>query len=218
MKKLYIALTSVAVLSGFAITAQATTDSSALYSNAKASGLNADVLHKALNAYSWAKTHDKVSNPNVLTVIDYSLPSTEKRLWVLDLKSNKVLMNTLVAHGHNSGDVYANQFSNSPESRKTSLGVYTTADLPFYGKHGRALKVYGLEQGINSNAYNRAIEIHGAQYVSDSAASNGRIGRTFGCFGMSPDKVQTMISYTQGGSVLFAYAAPENKDPVAVEG
>lgn len=193
----------------------AATSTSSLYKNAEAAGLSSHVLTDALNGYNWAKAHGRVHNTSILTVVDYTKPSTEKRLWVLDLKTDTVLMNLLVAHGHNSGYVYANHFSNDPNSHETSLGVYTTGLSPFYGDHGRSLKVYGLEKGINSNAFSRAIEIHGAQYVSNyDIKAYGRIGRTYGCFGVNPGKVGQLVNYTQGGSVLFAYAAPENSDPV----
>lgn len=187
-----------------------------LYSNAKNSGLSAHVLKAALNSYDWAKTHTKIHNQNVLTVVDYNLPSTAKRLWVLNLKTDKVLMHTLVAHGHNSGLNYATHFSNANNSHETSLGIYETSSNPFYGEHGRALKVRGLESGVNNNAFKRAIEIHGSKYVSPSvAAEYGRIGRSYGCFAVGFNKVQKLINYTKGGSVLFAYATPENNDPVA---
>lgn len=192
------------------------TNLNTLYSNAAAAGLSYEALHDALNSYAWAKDHGDVHNPNILTVIDYTLPSTDKRLWVLNLKTNTVLTKALVAHGHNSGYIYARHFSNSPSSHETSLGVYETALHPFYGHHGRSLKVHGLEPGINSNAYARAIEIHPADYVTQSDISRyGRIGRTYGCFGLNPKIAERIISETAGGSVLFAYAGPENSDPVA---
>lgn len=190
-----------------------------LYSNAKAQGLSTHVLTEALNSYNWAKAHNDVKNPNVLTVIDYSKPSTQKRLWVLDLKNHHVLMHTLVAHGSGSGNLYADRFSNSFQSHETSLGVFTTGLRPYYGKHGRSLRVHGLEQGVNNNAYPRAIEIHGASYVSPTFIhETGRLGRTWGCFGVSLSKAKQVVSDTVGGSVVFAYASPENNDPIATTG
>lgn len=218
MKKytILLALSSTMLLTGsFASTTPPSSNLSELYANAQKSGLNHQVLSDALNSYDWAKMHSTVTNPEVLTVIDYSKPSTDKRLWVLDLKTDSVLMNTLVAQGKNTGLNYAVHFSNSPSSHESSLGVYTTGLSPYFGKHGRSLKVYGLEKGINNNAYERAIEIHGASYVSPTIAeTTGRIGRTFGCFGVSQTAINKLVNYTQGGSVLFAYAAPENTDPV----
>lgn len=191
----------------------------ALYTNAQAQGLSAHVLTEALNSYNWAKAHGDVNNPNVLTVIDYSKPSTDKRLWVLDLKNHRVLMHTLVAHGSGSGALYADHFSNRFHSHATSLGVFTTSLRPYYGKHGRSLRMHGLESGINNNAFPRAIEIHGANYVSQQFIKyTGRLGRTWGCFGVSLNKVTKVVNYTVGGSVVFAYASPENNDPIATEG
>lgn len=211
-----LTLSSTILLSGsLANASQPTNSLGQLYANAEKSGLSQQVLSDALKSDAWAKAHGTVENPNILTVVDYSKPSTEKRLWVLDLKTDTVLMNTLVAQGKNTGLNYATHFSNDPSSHETSLGVYTTGMSPYFGKHGRSLKVYGLEKGINNNAYSRAIEIHGASYVSASVAeSMGRLGRTFGCFGVSQDAINKIVNYTQGGSVLFAYAQPENNDPI----
>jgi hypothetical protein len=214
---IYTSITSFLLMAGAAAMIPAhATDLTTLYSNAQESGLSYQPLHAALNSYAWAKRHGDVHNPNVLTVIDYTLPSTQKRLWVLDLKNNTVLTTALVAHGHNSGYIYARHFSNSFKSHETSLGVYETALHPFYGHHGRSLKVHGLEPGINSNAYARAIEIHPAGYVTQSDITKyGRIGRTYGCFGLNPHIAERIVNETKGGSVLFAYANPENSDPVA---
>ena len=215
-----LVLSSTTLLAGsFANAAQPADNLSELYATAQQSGLPHQVLTDALHSYDWAKTHGTVENPNVLTVVDYSMPSTAKRMWVLDLKTDTVLLNTLVAQGKNTGLNYATHFSNDPSSHETSLGVYTTGMSPYFGKHGRSLKVYGLEKGINNNAYSRAIEIHGAAYVSPTIAeATGRIGRTFGCFGVSQAVIDKVVGYTQGGSVLFAYAAPENSDPVVANG
>ncbi len=189
-----------------------------LYQHAEDAGLNAHVLHLALNSYNWARRQGDVNNPNVLTVIDYSLPSTQKRLWVLDLKHSKVLTTALVSHGHKSGYIYAHSFSNSVNSHKTSLGVYATGMHPFYGANGRSLKMRGLEPGINSNALARAIEIHAAAYVSTyDIQKYGRIGRTYGCFALNPHVANRVMNETVGGSILFAYAKQENKDPVVQE-
>ena len=194
----------------------AMTSMAPLYQEAQASGLNRHVLSEALNAYGWAKSHNDINKPSILTVIDYSKPSTQKRLWVLDLKHQHVLMHTLVAHGSGTGNNYAKYFSNRFQSHQTSLGVFVTDSKPYYGKHGRSLRVHGLESGINNNAFRRDIEIHGAGYVSSSfAQSVGRLGRTWGCFGVSLAKAQKLINTTVGGSVIFAYASPENNDPVA---
>ncbi len=218
-KMIYATLSSLLFMAGasISIAAHATT-LSLLYENARDSGLSYQALHDALNSYAWARSQGRVHNPNVLTVIDYTLPSTRKRLWVLDLKNGTVLTNALVSHGHNSGYIYARHFSNAFRSHETSLGTYETGLHPFYGDHGRSLKVYGLEPGVNNHAYARAIEIHPANYVTQADIQKyGRIGRTYGCFGLNPRIAERIVTETAGGSVLFAYAAPENNDPV-VEG
>lgn len=218
MKRLNLLTAAIVSTLTFSLHAQAN-GVQALYASAKAQGLNSHVLTEALNSYNWAKAHGDVNNPNVLTVIDYSKPSTDKRLWVLSLKSHRVLLHTLVAHGSGSGNLYADRFSNRFHSHATSLGVFTTGIKPYYGKHGRSLRVHGLESGINNNAFPRAIEIHGANYVSPNFIhETGRLGRTWGCFGVSLKKVTQVVNYTVGGSVVFAYASPENNDPIATEG
>lgn len=190
-------------------------DLSTLYANAEHAGLHYQPLHEALNGYAWARGQGRVHNQNVLTVIDYTLPSTQKRLWVIDLRTGKVLTQALVAHGHNSGYIYASHFSNKVNSHETSLGVFTTGRGYYYGIEGQSLKIYGLEKGINSNAYKRAIEMHPSQYVQPSYIRDyGRIGRTYGCFGLNPAKAHRIESEVVGGSVIFAYASPENGDPV----
>lgn len=219
MKKIIFAgMSSLMLLAGGAIaTAHADIGSlSKLYENAQGAGLSSHVLQAALNGYSWAKAHGDVHNTNVLTVVDFTKPSTEKRLWVLNLKNDTVMTRALVAHGHNSGYIDATHFSNAFNSHESSLGVYTTGQSVYYGHHGRSLKVYGLEKGINNHAYARAIEIHPANYVNPNDIKKyGRIGRTYGCFGLNPQVAQKIITQTKGGSVLFAYASPEDNDPVA---
>ncbi len=186
-----------------------------LYINAEKAGLSPKVLKTALTSYEWAKQHNKVKNPDVLTVVDYSKPSSAKRLWVINLKSKEVILNTYVAHASSSGIQYAKHFSNSFHSHMTSLGVYITDSQPYYGKHGRSLRVHGLEKGINDNAYKRMVEIHGANYVSKTAIQKyGRIGRTWGCFGVSKHIARELVDDTVGGSVLFAYAAQEDNDNI----
>ena len=118
---------------------------------------------------------------DILTVIDFSLSSTKKRLWVIDLSNNTILYNTVVSHGMNSGGEYANSFSNSASSNKSSLGFYTTSDT-YIGKNGFSMHLNGMEKGINDNANERAIVMHGAPYVSEDFIHNqGFIGRSWGC-------------------------------------
>jgi hypothetical protein len=121
------------------------------------------IFSKAIEGFNQLKAKGIIQS-DYLTIIDYSMPSTSKRLWVIDTNENKVILNSLVAHGKNSGLNYANSFSNKNESNKSSLGFFTTGET-YIGKHGLSLKLDGLEKGINNNARERAIVIHGADYV-----------------------------------------------------
>lgn len=140
-----------------------------------------------------------------LAVIDYSLPSTQQRLWVFDLKKRKLLFHELVAHGRNSGENMAVNFSNQNESFATSLGLYRTQQS-YVGQNGYSLRMEGLEPGFNDNAFDRAIVIHGAPYVSPVLArANGRIGRSLGCPAVRPAIAHKLIDSMKGGQLLFSY-------------
>lgn len=177
-------------------------------------GLSPKVLMYAVNAYRWAVKSGAVKNTAVLTIVDFNKPSNEKRLWVIDLKNDHVLMHLDVAQGKNTGKLYATHFSNQPGSDESSTGVYTTTSV-FDGEHGESLHVEGLEKGINSNAASRAIEIHPAWYVTHAfIKDHGYAGRSWGCFAVNPKDADKFIGYVKGGSVLFAYGAPEKSDPL----
>jgi len=149
-------------------------------------------------------------NENLVSIIDFSKPSTEKRLFVIDLKNQKLLHHTLVAHGKNSGLNEAKKFSNTNRSLQTSLGIYSTAE-PYMGKHGFSLRLDGLERGFNDNARKRAIVIHGAEYVStDFIEDHGRLGRSWGCPAIPPELTTDIINLIKGGSCLYIYADDEN--------
>ena len=140
-----------------------------------------------------------------LAVIDYSLPSTEQRLWVFDLKKRKLLFHELVAHGRNSGENMATLFSNQNESYATSLGLFRTQES-YRGQNGYSLRMEGLEPGFNDNAFDRAIVIHGAPYVSPVLArANGRIGRSLGCPAVRPAVARRLIDSMKDGQLLFSY-------------
>jgi hypothetical protein len=146
-----------------------------------------------------------VFQKEILTIIDYSLSSNQDRLWVIDLKNNSILYQSLVAHGRNSGQEYAAKFSNISESYKSSLGFYVTGET-YFGKHGYSLRLDGLEKGVNSNARERAIVVHGADYVSEKFISqNGRLGRSLGCFALPQELKQELIDLIKDKSCLFAY-------------
>ncbi|SDX34120.1 murein L,D-transpeptidase catalytic domain family protein [Flavobacterium degerlachei] len=142
---------------------------------------------------------------NILTLIDFSMSSNSKRLWVIDLTTNTILYNSLVAHGRNTGNEFATSFSNSAESFKSSLGFYATGEI-YSGKHGKSLKLDGLEKGINSNARERAVVIHGADYVSNSFIQNNkRLGRSLGCPALPLELTDKIIQTIKDKSCLFIY-------------
>ena len=161
-----------------------------------------NVFKKAFVAYN--KTRGK--KKSLLTIIDYSKPSTEKRFYVIDLKSNKLLYRTYVSHGENSGLLMADEFSNSVNSHKTSLGTFLTEGT-YNGGNGYSLKLNGLTRGENDNALKRFIVIHGAKYVSKSfIKGNGYLGRSWGCPAIPTYLTKKIINTIKGGSVIFAYA------------
>jgi len=163
------------------------------------------VLDAALAAYNEAAQHGTLARPDLLTVIDYTRPSTERRLWVLDLARGRVLFHELVAHGKNSGENLTRFFSNAHGSLKTSLGLFVT-DTPYVGRNGYSLRLRGLDRGVNDNALDRAIVMHGASYVSAAiAAKLGRLGRSWGCPAVSAEVARDIIDTIKGGSAIFAY-------------
>ena len=142
----------------------------------------------------------------VLTLIDFSRPSTAKRLFVFDMRERKVLFSSVVSHGKNSGDNYATSFSNEYGSYKSSLGFYLT-ESTYQGKNGYSLILNGLEKGINDRARERAIVMHGAAYADPSVVSRGgRLGRSFGCPAVPQKLSRPIIDAIKGGSVMYIYA------------
>lgn len=161
----------------------------------------------ALEGYE--KLENELKNP-LLTVIDFSLPSTEKRLWVIDVEKQEILLNTVVSHGRNSGMLMAEKFSNRPESYQSSLGFYKTAET-YHGKHGFSLRLDGLEKGFNDQARNRAIVIHGADYAREEVAKmSGRLGRSLGCPAVPTEVSDKVINLIKDGSLIFVYAQDQN--------
>jgi hypothetical protein len=171
----------------------------------QAPGLKADVLEMAMEAANKAAAEGLVTRKNLLTVIDYSLPSTQPRLFVFDLAAKKLLFRELCAHGKNSGDNMASFFSNDPGSEATSLGLFVTADT-YTGHNGYSLRLKGLEEGVNDMAWDRMIVIHGAYYVSQEAIRVlGRLGKSWGCPAVPVEAAQKIINTIRGGSAVFAY-------------
>ncbi len=163
-----------------------------------------EVLDLALCAYRCGRAEGQFDS-SILTLIDYSLPSTERRLWVIDLAKHQVLFNELVAHGQNSGDIYAVDFSNRPESRQSSLGLFRTDDV-YDGGHGASLRLIGLEPGVNDLAEERRIVMHGAAYVNQHVVERfGQLGRSWGCPAVDRAVLPQIVQRIKEGTALFAY-------------
>jgi hypothetical protein len=163
-----------------------------------------EVLELALRAYRCGAALGYIGRP-LLTVIDYSLPSRMRRLWVIDVERNEVLFHELVAHGRNTGADRAVAFSNRLGSNQSSLGLFRTEDT-YRGGHGLTLRLTGLEPGVNDRADERRIVMHGADYVSETfAARHGRLGRSWGCPALSREISHRVIEQIRDGSALFAY-------------
>ena len=163
-----------------------------------------DCFNLALNGFHLLKEKGLIQK-NILTVVDFSLSSNTKRLWVIDLEKNIILFQTLVAHGRNTGEEFAKEFSNQAESFKSSIGFYATGEI-YNGKHGSSLKLDGLEKGLNDNARERAVVIHGADYVSESfIRQNKRLGRSQGCPAIPVEMNAKIINVIKDKSCLFIY-------------
>ena len=166
---------------------------------------NPEVLGLAARAAECARRQGVLDGLNHLAVIDYSLPSTQPRLWVFDLRRQQLLFEELVAHGRNTGEGLAERFSNAEGSKMSSIGLYQTADT-YYGSNGYSLRLRGLDPGFNDKALSRAIVMHGAPYVSEAIAQRlGRLGRSWGCPALRPEVARTVIDTLKGGALLFAY-------------
>ena len=146
----------------------------------------------------------------LLTIVDFSLSSNVKRLWVIDLSTNTILFQSLVAHGRNTGEEFATSFSNLAESYKSSLGFYATGEI-YNGKHGKSLKLDGLEKGVNDKARERAVVIHGADYVSQTFINgNKRLGRSQGCPAIPLELNEKIINVIKDKSCFFIYHPSRN--------
>jgi len=164
---------------------------------------------EALKGYYELKEKGLIQK-DILTLIDFSLSSNTKRLWVIDMATNDVLMNTFVAHGRNTGEEFADSFSNSDASFKSSLGFYATGEI-YNGKHGMSLKLDGLERGINDNARRRGIVMHAADYVSKTfIKDHQRLGRSQGCPAIPAELTNEIIQMIKNKSCLFIYHPSRN--------
>jgi hypothetical protein len=171
----------------------------------QAATLRAEVLRLALDATDCAARKGLVKRRDLLTVIDYSLPSTEPRLFVFDLAAKRLLFHELVAHGRNSGGMQTSAFSNKPGSYASSIGLFVTANT-YIGRNGYSLRLKGLDPGFNDRAWDRAIVMHGASYVSEATArALGRLGRSLGCPAVRPQIARKLIDTLKDGSPIIAY-------------
>ncbi|MDL2241412.1 murein L,D-transpeptidase catalytic domain family protein [Bacteroidales bacterium OttesenSCG-928-L03] len=148
----------------------------------------------------------------ILTLIDFSKPSVDERLYVIDVENKEVLYRSVVAHGRNSGANYTTSFSNKPGSHQSSLGFFLT-ERSYQGGNGYSLVIDGVEPGINDNAKKRAVVIHGADYANPKLArSAGRLGRSWGCPALPRSLTKPIIDKIKGGSVIYAYCKSHNED------
>lgn len=168
-------------------------------------GLSKSAFELAWRGYRYMENRGLLNNPGILSICDFSQSSKRKRLYVIDIREKKILINTYVAHGKRSGGEFARSFSNNPESHKSSLGFYITRET-YYGDHGLSLQLTGLERGINDKAGKRRIVIHGSEYVgTDFLQHNPFNGRSFGCPAIPEQDISDVIDIIKGGSCLFIY-------------
>ena len=181
-----------------------------LYDEMKLQGtIKWEAFEQAMQGYNQLSP----KNRNIMTIIDFTLPSTDKRMYVLDMKAKKLLYHSVVSHGRNSGENYATSFSNRNGSFQSSLGFYYASET-YFGGNGYSLRLDGLEKGINDQARPRAIVVHGADYCStDIIKSTGRLGRSYGCPALPRELAKPIINTIKGGSLMFIYAG--NKEYIA---
>ena len=179
--------------------------------NLSEKGLSNEVFQLALKGYHMLEHNGQLLNADILTIVDFSHSSKNKRFYVIDLKNKVLLFNTYVAHGRNTGDEFARSFSNKEGSLKSSLGFYVTEN-PDMGSHtGFSLMINGVEKGINDNAEKRAIIVHAADYATEGFVHKyGRLGRSLGCPALPPELNKLIIDAIKGGTCLFLYNPDKN--------
>ncbi|GAC1535854.1 MAG: murein L,D-transpeptidase catalytic domain family protein [Sediminibacterium sp.] len=169
-------------------------------------GLSREAFNYAIRGFDLLLTAGKIQKDNIISIVDFSLPSNRKRLFVIDMQSGELLFNTYVSHGRNSGKAVATRFSNRTNSYESSLGFYVTGDT-YEGKHGYSLRLEGEEAGINDNALDRGIVMHSAAYADESiAVKQGYIGRSQGCPAIPEEVHKPIIQTIKNGSCLFMYS------------
>jgi hypothetical protein len=185
----------------------AETEATALYTSLglKEKGLSEDAFKYAYKGYSKLLKKKIIKKAEYLTICDFSQSSAKKRLYIIDLEKNEIVLNTYVAHGKNSGGEFATKFSNKTSSHQSSLGFYLTQNT-YYGEHGLSLKVAGLEPGFNDKAMQRAIVVHAADYINESwLKQNKYMGRSFGCPAVPKEESDFIINTIKNGTCLFIY-------------
>jgi len=174
-------------------------------------GLSNEVFQLALTGHDKLEAEGRLENPDILTIVDFSQTSKNKRMYVIDCVNQKLLFNTLVAHGKNTGDEFAQHFSNENGTLKSSLGFYVTKNHIMVSTVGFSMIIEGVEKGFNDNAVNRQIIMHGASYATeDFIKKNGRLGRSFGCPSLPPDLIKPVVETIENGSCLFIYYPDPN--------
>lgn len=168
-------------------------------------GLSNEALQSAVKGYLHLQEQGVLKNDSLLSIVDFSQSSRKKRFYLIDMKNSKLLVNTYVAHGKNSGVDMANNFSNTIGSEKSSLGFYITKET-YTGKNGFSLKMAGLDRGFNDNAEARAIVVHGADYVNAGRVSSAYMGRSQGCPALPREDYIKVIDLIKDGSALFVYS------------
>lgn len=177
-----------------------------LFARLGAADLPYSLLREGLVGFYNVRAAGRGAGRPVLTLVDFSRPSQQKRLWVIDVAAGRVLFHTLVAHGKASGGDLPVAFSNQEGSEMSSLGFYRTAPATYVGKHGLSLKLHGLDPGFNTNAENRAVVVHGADYVCEEfVRAHGRLGRSQGCPALPAGQAAAIVQAIKGGSVLYLH-------------
>jgi len=167
--------------------------------------ISEEILSLALMGFNKLNAQQRLSKDSILTIIDYSRSSKEKRMFVIDLKSKQLLFNSVVAHGRNTGEEFAKRFSNQLNSHQSSIGFYIT-EKPYQGSNGYSLILEGVEGGFNDKAKQRAIVIHGADYANEQMIkTKGYLGRSFGCPSLPPGLNKKIIETIKEGNCVFAY-------------
>ncbi|TVP90813.1 MAG: hypothetical protein EA347_02785 [Thioalkalivibrio sp.] len=205
LRKLFLALFSVGLFSSPALASDDSRVQQLVHAlSGEAPAVQPEVLQKAVSAMKCA-VNNGVESADRLAVIDFSLPSSERRLWIFDLQEKELLLEDFVAHGQNSGDNYANRFSNVVGSHQSSIGLFRTEES-YFGRHGYSLRMDGLEAGVNDRARDRAIVIHAADYVDPAwIERQGRIGRSHGCPAVRPEIAEMVVDSLKDGQFMFTY-------------